>query len=48
MEIIRLGKTSLPQDVIAEYLDSLKKIYTREVIPRLKSEKSNSDELTKS
>ncbi|KAI9830491.1 MAG: hypothetical protein M1826_004728 [Phylliscum demangeonii] len=31
MEIIRLGKTSLPQEVIAEYLDALKKIYTAEV-----------------
>lgn len=31
MEIIRLGKTSLPEDVISEYLDSLKQIYTAEV-----------------
>ena len=33
MEIVHLGKTSLPQDVIAEYLESLKRIYTAEVMP---------------
>lgn len=33
MEIIDLGTTSLPQDVIAEYLTSLKEIYTIEVSP---------------
>ena len=27
-----MGKTSLPQEVIAEYLDSLKSIYTAEVV----------------
>lgn len=31
MEIIPLGATSLPQEVIAEYLTSLKEIYTAEV-----------------
>lgn len=31
MEIIPLGITSLPMDVIAEYLESLKQIYTIEV-----------------
>ncbi|RDW94654.1 DUF862-domain-containing protein [Coleophoma crateriformis] len=30
MEIINLGKTSLPMDVIMDYLDSLKDIYTAE------------------
>ncbi|KAI9790695.1 MAG: hypothetical protein M1816_004836 [Peltula sp. TS41687] len=30
IEKIQLGKTSLPQDVIAEYLESLKRIYTAE------------------
>ena len=31
MEVIDLGATSLPQDVILEYLSSLKEIYTAEV-----------------
>ncbi len=31
MEIIPLGKTDLPLDVILEYLESLKQIYTAEV-----------------
>lgn len=31
MEIIPMGKTSLPMDVILEYLESLKQIYTPEV-----------------
>ncbi|KAI9797555.1 MAG: hypothetical protein M1825_005983 [Sarcosagium campestre] len=30
MEVIRMGKTSLPPDVIAEYLDSLGEVYTPE------------------
>jgi thiol-disulfide isomerase/thioredoxin len=30
MEIIPMGSTSLPEDVIAEYLESLKEIYTAE------------------
>ncbi|KAH8812058.1 PPPDE putative peptidase domain-containing protein [Xylogone sp. PMI_703] len=30
MQIIRLGKTDLPMDVILEYLDSLKEIFTAE------------------
>ena len=31
MEVIDLGESSLPQDVILEYLSSLKEIYTAEV-----------------
>jgi hypothetical protein len=31
MEIISLGRTSLPMEVILEYLESLKSIYTAEV-----------------
>lgn len=31
MEIIKLGQTALPMEVILEYLESLKKIYTPEV-----------------
>lgn len=31
MRIIELGKTELPMDVIMEYLDSLRDIYTAEV-----------------
>ena len=31
IEIIPIGRTSLPEDVIAEYLESLKEIYTAEV-----------------
>lgn len=32
MEIIPLGKTELPMEVIMDYLDSLKSIYTAEVL----------------
>ena len=31
LQILELGKTDLPMDVILEYLDSLKEIYTFEV-----------------
>lgn len=31
MEIIPLGRTSLPEDIIEEYLGSLKEVYTAEV-----------------
>jgi hypothetical protein len=31
MQIIQLGETHLPEDVILEYLDSLREIYTAEV-----------------
>lgn len=31
MEIVKLGQTSLPLEVILEYLESLKAIYTAEV-----------------
>ena len=31
MEIISLGKTELPIEIIVEYLDSLRTIYTAEV-----------------
>jgi hypothetical protein len=31
MEIVPLGKTNLPMEVILEYLDSLREIYTIEV-----------------
>ena len=31
MEILSLGETSLPWEIIIEYLDSLKQIYTAEV-----------------
>jgi hypothetical protein len=31
MEVIKLGQTALPMEVILEYLESLKKIYTAEV-----------------
>jgi hypothetical protein len=31
MQIIQLGETQLPEDVILEYLDSLREIYTAEV-----------------
>ncbi len=31
MEIIELGETDLPMEVILEYLESLKEIYTPEV-----------------
>ncbi len=31
MQIIKLGQTTLPMDVIMEYLESLKSIYTAEV-----------------
>ncbi len=31
MEIIKLGETDLPMEVILEYLESLKEIYTPEV-----------------
>lgn len=31
MEIIPLGKTDLPLEVILEYLESLKQVYTAEV-----------------
>ena len=31
MDIVLLGKTDLPMDVIMEYLESLKEIYTMEV-----------------
>ena len=31
MQVIDLGKTNLPIDVIMEYLDSLKEIYTAQV-----------------
>lgn len=33
MQIIGLGATSLPMDVIMEYLESLRAIYTAEVCP---------------
>lgn len=31
MQVIQLGQTDLPEDVILEYLDSLRGIYTAEV-----------------
>ena len=31
MKIIELGKTDLPMDVIMEYLESLKEVYTAQV-----------------
>ena len=31
MEVIALGRTNLPMDIINEYLDSLRQIYTAEV-----------------
>lgn len=31
MEVIKLGQTALPLEVILEYLESLKEIYTAEV-----------------
>jgi hypothetical protein len=31
MEIIPLGETALPMEIILEYMDSLKQIYTPEV-----------------
>jgi hypothetical protein len=31
MEVIELGRTALPMEVILEYLESLKEIYTAEV-----------------
>lgn len=31
MEVVSLGQTQLPKDVIAEYLESLKRVYTIEV-----------------
>lgn len=31
MEVLKLGSTELPQDVILEYLDSIKGIYTAQV-----------------
>jgi hypothetical protein len=33
MEILELGQTELPLDVIMEYLDSLRAVYTAEVRP---------------
>jgi len=35
MEVIKLGQTALPMEVILEYLESLKEIYTAEVRFRL-------------
>ena len=32
MQVIELGKTKLPMEVIMEYLDSLKEIYTAQVM----------------
>ena len=32
MEILSLGKTDLPLEIILEYLESLKAIYTAEVL----------------
>jgi hypothetical protein len=32
MEILRMGRTDLPMEVIQEYLESLEEIYTTEVI----------------
>ena len=32
MEIVPMGRTDLPMDVILEYLDSLAQIYTAEVV----------------
>ena len=34
MEILDLGETNLPMDVILEYLESLRSIYTAEVFNR--------------
>lgn len=31
MEIVKLGRTELPLEVILEYLESLKAVYTAEV-----------------
>ena len=31
MEVIKLGQTALPMEVVLEYLESLKEIYTAEV-----------------
>jgi hypothetical protein len=31
MEVITLGQTALPMEVILEYLESLKEVYTAEV-----------------
>jgi hypothetical protein len=33
MEVVKLGQTSLPLEIILEYLESLKTIYTAEVCP---------------
>ncbi len=33
MQVIPLGKTDLPMEIILEYLDSLRQIYTIEVCP---------------
>lgn len=32
MQVVELGQTSLPMEVILEYLESLKQIYTAEVL----------------
>jgi desumoylating isopeptidase 1 len=31
MQILKLGRTSLPMDIIMDYLDSMRPIYTAEV-----------------
>jgi hypothetical protein len=33
LEVVELGKTNLPMDVIMEYLESLKEVYTAEACP---------------
>lgn len=45
MEIIKLGQTSLPMEVILEYLESLKTIYTAEVCLLLSVWKDDADVL---
>lgn len=35
MEVIKLGQTALPMEVVLEYLESLKEVYTPEVLFQL-------------
>lgn len=39
MEVVHLGKTELPTDVVEEYIQSLGEIYTPEVCRNLRRER---------
>ena len=46
MEIIPMGKTDLPLEVILEYLESLKQVYTAEVRGKIRKDRLDYSMLT--